>query len=471
MADESCFSPHDALTIARLGGVGILGLKLTKSGRHPRPDGDRAHRRGGGPRLYVGCMIETSLGTAAYLQVALAATPVTWGCELFGPLLLAGDVTRDPVRYADGAILGAGRARARHRRGRDLAQGVEETDMRQRSWIVSVLVLVACVAVGAVAPAPAFAQGPVKIGVLTPLSPPGDASRRAVHRPRREDGRGRHQRARRRARRAQGRDGHRGRFGHAGKGRRRHAQAGHAGPAWSRGRSVPQLRHRRGAGSRRAVQDPRVRHAGIGQEPDRAASQLHLPDARDRSRSRHALEPLDQAAGLQARGPHRREHRLRRRADRGHEEAVPDDGRRGRAQDRDLRPPGRRSHAAAARDQELEAGPAHQRAASARPSYLIIKQAYDIGLFPATPMLVSYDLPARPEFWKNLGEKGNYLTFIVVLPPDDEADRARRGVPDEVPRAVQGGAGLRRASTRYAQVDADRRRDRPRPRATRPTTS
>lgn len=43
---------------------------------------------------------------AAYLLVALTATPVTWGCELFGPLLLADDVTRDPGRYADGAILG-----------------------------------------------------------------------------------------------------------------------------------------------------------------------------------------------------------------------------------------------------------------------------------------------------------------------------------------------------------------------------
>ena len=45
------------------------------------------------------------LGTAAYLQLALAAAPVTWGCELFGPLLLAGDIVRQPVRYADGAIL------------------------------------------------------------------------------------------------------------------------------------------------------------------------------------------------------------------------------------------------------------------------------------------------------------------------------------------------------------------------------
>jgi muconate cycloisomerase len=30
---------------------------------------------------------------------------VTWGCELFGPLLLRGDVVREPVRYADGCIL------------------------------------------------------------------------------------------------------------------------------------------------------------------------------------------------------------------------------------------------------------------------------------------------------------------------------------------------------------------------------
>ncbi len=51
------------------------------------------------------------------------------------------------------------------------------------------------------------------------------------------------------------------------------------------------------------------------------------------------------------------------------------------------------------------------------PVYLIIKQAYDVGLFPAVPMLVSYDLPARPEFWKNLGDKGTYLTFIVYYHP------------------------------------------------------
>jgi branched-chain amino acid transport system substrate-binding protein len=51
------------------------------------------------------------------------------------------------------------------------------------------------------------------------------------------------------------------------------------------------------------------------------------------------------------------------------------------------------------------------------PAYLIIKQAYDIGLFPAVSMLVSYDLPVRAEYWKNLGDKGNYLAYIVYYHP------------------------------------------------------
>jgi branched-chain amino acid transport system substrate-binding protein len=52
------------------------------------------------------------------------------------------------------------------------------------------------------------------------------------------------------------------------------------------------------------------------------------------------------------------------------------------------------------------------------PVYLIIKQAFDVGLFPAVPMLVSYDLPARPEYWKNLAAKGSHLLFIAYYHPE-----------------------------------------------------
>jgi len=105
MADESCFSPQDALAIVRRGGVSILGLKVTKSAGLLGTLAIARIAEAAGLGGYVGCMIETSLGTAAYLAVAVTAPVVTWGCELFGPMLLAGDVVKRPVRYADGAIV------------------------------------------------------------------------------------------------------------------------------------------------------------------------------------------------------------------------------------------------------------------------------------------------------------------------------------------------------------------------------
>ena len=51
------------------------------------------------------------------------------------------------------------------------------------------------------------------------------------------------------------------------------------------------------------------------------------------------------------------------------------------------------------------------------PVYLISKQANDVGLIPATSTLISYDAPARAEYWKTLGEKGTYATFIVYYHP------------------------------------------------------
>jgi len=65
------------------------------------------------------------------------------------------------------------------------------------------------------------------------------------------------------------------------------------------------------------------------------------------------------------------------------------------------------------------------------PMYLIVKQAYDVALSPAAPMLVSYDAPVRPEYWKTVGDKGNYVTFFAYyhpsmkLPPRGDAFRKR----------------------------------------------
>ena len=58
------------------------------------------------------------------------------------------------------------------------------------------------------------------------------------------------------------------------------------------------------------------------------------------------------------------------------------------------------------------------------PMYLISKQAYDVGLTPATPMLISYDAPARPEYLKNLGDKGNYAELFGAPSDNNAATRS-----------------------------------------------
>ncbi len=54
------------------------------------------------------------------------------------------------------------------------------------------------------------------------------------------------------------------------------------------------------------------------------------------------------------------------------------------------------------------------------PAYLMVKQSYEAGLMPATPMLLSYDLPIRPEFWQNLGEQGKGIIFVVYYHPQEK---------------------------------------------------
>ena len=50
-------------------------------------------------------------------------------------------------------------------------------------------------------------------------------------------------------------------------------------------------------------------------------------------------------------------------------------------------------------------------------AYLVLKQAYDVGLFPKVPLVASYDWPNRPEYWEALGDKGNYILYMVYYKP------------------------------------------------------
>jgi len=104
MADESLRTPTDALRLARLRAADVFALKTTKSG------GLRATRAiaeiaaAAGIPCHGGTSIEGPIGTAATLHLACATPGVTYGSELFGPLLMRDQLLTEPLSYADGTL-------------------------------------------------------------------------------------------------------------------------------------------------------------------------------------------------------------------------------------------------------------------------------------------------------------------------------------------------------------------------------
>ncbi len=104
MADESLRTPVDALRLARLHAADVWSMKTTKVGGLRRARDIVAIGAAAGIPCHGGTSIETGLGTAASLQLACAAPGVTWGSELFGPLLFAEEILTEPLRYDAGSL-------------------------------------------------------------------------------------------------------------------------------------------------------------------------------------------------------------------------------------------------------------------------------------------------------------------------------------------------------------------------------
>ena len=292
---------------------------------------------------------------------------------------------------------------------------------RNVALLVVLLIVVGLLAGGLWAPA--LAQKPVKIGVLTPLSPPGDAAA--------------------------------GQF--IVRGAKMAADDVNARGGVLGGRKIELVveddsgtPEKGSAGIRKLATQDQVAavvgqfHSSVMAAVQVLAEQFQIPVFLTQASAKsltekhlnytfrtHVIDPdrvasvesLDQGARLQARGAHRREHRLRHRPGRGDEEdasasMVPGVELKTIIFDRavvDFTP------------QLLEIKnwkpDVLLNGGIGTPVYLIIKQAYDVGLSPAVPMLVSYDAPVRAEYWKNLGREGQLRLVHRLLPPHHEAAR------------------------------------------------
>jgi muconate cycloisomerase len=104
MADESVFSTHEMLNVARSGAADVVSLKLVKHGGLLATRDVAAVAEAAGIGLYGGCLLESSIGAAAHLQVFAGLRELAWGCEHFGPQILVDDLVEEPLHFADFCI-------------------------------------------------------------------------------------------------------------------------------------------------------------------------------------------------------------------------------------------------------------------------------------------------------------------------------------------------------------------------------
>lgn len=51
------------------------------------------------------------------------------------------------------------------------------------------------------------------------------------------------------------------------------------------------------------------------------------------------------------------------------------------------------------------------------PTFLMVNQAYEVGLLPKATMVASFDWPTRVEFWDNVGERGIGIVWVGTFHP------------------------------------------------------
>jgi muconate cycloisomerase len=99
LADECVFTAHDMLAVAQANAADAVSLKLVKHGGLLALKNVAAVAQAAGIGLYGGCLLESSIGAAAHLQVFATLPTLAWGCEHFGPQILVDDLVTTPLRY------------------------------------------------------------------------------------------------------------------------------------------------------------------------------------------------------------------------------------------------------------------------------------------------------------------------------------------------------------------------------------
>jgi muconate cycloisomerase len=101
MADEALHGPSDALDLANNFAADVFAVKINQSGGLFPALQVATIAELTGVALYGGTMLEGAVGTAASAHVFSTFSDLTFGTELFGPLLLTEEILVEPLVYKD----------------------------------------------------------------------------------------------------------------------------------------------------------------------------------------------------------------------------------------------------------------------------------------------------------------------------------------------------------------------------------
>jgi muconate cycloisomerase len=101
MADESLQGPETAFALARTSAADVFAVKIAQSGGLYQAGRVAAIADAASIGLYGGTMLEGAIGTIASAHLFSTFPKLTWGTELFGPLLLGEELVSEPLQYED----------------------------------------------------------------------------------------------------------------------------------------------------------------------------------------------------------------------------------------------------------------------------------------------------------------------------------------------------------------------------------
>jgi muconate cycloisomerase len=106
MADESVFTPQDAMRVARMCAADIISIKLMKSGGIKRGQKIAAIAEAANIPNYSGLMWESSVGLSAALHLGVSTKNISYGGDLYIPyFLMQEDIVKNPHGFEAGFVV------------------------------------------------------------------------------------------------------------------------------------------------------------------------------------------------------------------------------------------------------------------------------------------------------------------------------------------------------------------------------